>query len=155
MNLHDACVGARSNLDSLDGGIGSAEAKGWLAPRALGRGALRTPILHVYEEDDENARPDFGLLASLARAPRTLARVSGLKHLDFITFGLASATLPSLGAADAHRLAALRAVFALTRGFLDAHVGGRAQAWTDATDAHALAGLVRVTPFGSPPASAR
>jgi hypothetical protein len=142
-------------LLSLDGGIGSADAKGWLAPGALDRGALRTPILHVYEEDDENARPDFDLLASLVHAPRTLARVSGLKHLDFITFGLASATLPSLGAADAHRLAALRAVFALTRAFLDTHLSGRPQAWTEATDARVLGGLVRVTPFGSRPASAR
>ena len=141
-------------LVSLDGGIGSADAKGWLAPRALDRGALKIPVLHVYEEDDENARPDFDLLASLVHAPRTLVRVSGLRHLDFITFGLASATLPSLGAADAHRLAALRAVFALTRGFLDAHLFGRPEAWTEATDARALAGLVRVTAFGSRPASA-
>jgi hypothetical protein len=99
-------------------------------------------------------RPDFDLLASLVRAPRTLARVAGLRHLDFITFGLASATLPSLGAADAPRLDALRAVFALTRGFLDAHLSGRPEAWTQATDARVLAGLVRVTPFGSRPASA-
>jgi dienelactone hydrolase len=142
-------------LVSLDGGIGSADAKGWLAPRALERGALRTPLLHVYEEDDENARPDFDLLASLVHAPRTLARVDGLRHLDFITFGLASASLPSLGAADAHRLAALRAVFALTRGFLDARLSGRPQAWAEAAEAGARSGLVRVTPFGSRPASAR
>jgi dienelactone hydrolase len=138
-------------LISLDGGIGSAQAKGWLAPRALDRGALRTPILHVYEEADDSVRPDFDLLASLVRAPRTLARVDGLRHLDFITFGLASATLPSLGATDARRAAALRAVFALTRGFIDAHVSDKPEAWRDATDARALGGLVRVTPFGSGP----
>jgi dienelactone hydrolase len=142
-------------LVSLDGGIGSADAKGWLGPRALDRGALRTPILHVYEEEDETMRPDFDLLAALVHAPRTLARVDGLRHLDFITFGLASATLPSMGNADPRRAAALRAVFALTRGFLDAHLSGRPQAWTEATDARVLGGLVRVTPFGSRPASAR
>jgi dienelactone hydrolase len=142
-------------LVSLDGGIGSADAKGWLAPRLLDRAALRTPILHVYEEADENARPDFDLLASLAGAPRTLARVDGLRHLDFITFGLASATMPSLGSADLRRAAALRAVFALTRGFLDAHVAGRPESWAEATDARALGGLVRVTPFGRRPPSSR
>jgi dienelactone hydrolase len=142
-------------LVSLDGGIGSADAKGWLAPRALDRGALRIPILHVYEEGDESMRPDFALLASFVHAPRTLARVDGLRHLDFITFGLASAMLPSLGAADAHRLAALRAVVGLTRGFLDAHLSGRPQAWTEAVDATSRGGQVRVTPFGSRPASAR
>ena len=142
-------------LVSLDGGIGSAEAKGWLSPHALDRGALRTPILHVYEEDDENARPDFSLLASLARAPRTLARVDGLRHLDFITFGLASATLPSMGNADPRRAAALRAVFALALGFLDAHVESRPQAWTEALDASVLGGLVRVTPFGRAPSPSR
>ena len=142
-------------LVSLDGGIGSADAKGWLAPRALDRRALRTPILHVYEEDDENARPDFELLASLVHAPRTLARAAGLRHLDFITFGLASATIPALGGADAQRAATLRTVFALTRGFLDAHVAGRSDAWTQAVEASAHGGQVRVTPFGSRPASAR
>jgi len=144
---HHACRA----LVSLDGGIGSAQAKGWLAPRALDRGALRTPILHVYEEADESARPDFELLASLVHAPRTLARVDGLRHLDFITFGLASATLPSLGGPDAQRAAALRAVFALTRAFLDAHVSDKPETWRDATDARALGGLVRVTPFGGRP----
>ncbi|HET6898488.1 MAG TPA: dienelactone hydrolase family protein [Vicinamibacteria bacterium] len=142
-------------LVSLDGGIGSAEAKGWLAPRALDRGALHVPILHVYEEEDENARPDFELLSSLVHAPRTLARAAGLRHLDFITFGLASATLPALGGADSRRAATLRAVFALTRGFLDAHVAGRSEAWPRAVDESTRGGQVRVSPFGSRPAAAR
>ena len=142
-------------LVSLDGGIGSADAKGWLAPHALDRGALRLPILHVYEEEDENARPDFELLASLVHAPRTLARAAGLRHLDFITFGLASATMPALGGVDAQRAATLHAVFALTRGFLDAHVAGRPEAWTQAVDVATRGGRVRVTPFGSRPAAAR
>jgi len=142
-------------LVSLDGGIGTAEAKGWLVPRALDRGALHLPILHVYEEYDENARPDFELLASLVHASRTLVRATGLRHLDFITFGLAAATIPALGGADAPRAATLRVVFALTRGFLDAHVAGRPEAWTRAVEASTHGGQVRVTPFGSRPASAR
>ena len=142
-------------LVSLDGGIGSAEAKGWLAPRMLDRAALRTPILHVYEEEDEGARPDFELLASLVRAPRTLARVDGLRHLDFITYGLASATIPSLGSPEPRRAAALTSVFFLTWLYLEAKVAGQPSAWTVVTDAHAFRGLVRVTPFGSRPSSSR
>jgi dienelactone hydrolase len=144
-------------LVSLDGGIGSADAKGWLAPRALDRAALRTPILHVYEEADEEARPDFTLLASLSHAPRMLARAEGLGHLDFITLGLASASLSALGGPDDHKAAALRAVFAVTAAFLDAHVRGDPAAWTRlvAGAAAASSALVHVTPFGRAPASPR
>jgi dienelactone hydrolase len=135
-------------LVSLDGGIGSAAAKGWLAPRALDRASLRTPILHVYEEEDPEVRPDFDLLASLRSAPRTLARVDGLRHLDFITYGLATATLSGLGGPDERRASAWRAVVDLTRAFLDAHVSGRPEAWEKAAGA---GGPLRVTPFGSGP----
>lgn len=135
-------------LVSLDGGIGSAAAKGWLAARALDRAALRTPILHVYEEDDE-ARPDFELLASLDRAPRMLARVEGLRHLDFVTFGLASATLPALGGPHPERAEALRAVFALTLAFVDARVSGRTGGWEALTHGERVPRFLRLTPFGS------
>jgi dienelactone hydrolase len=136
-------------LVSLDGGIGSAAAKGWLSPRALDRAALRTPILHVYEEEDEAMRPDFELLASLARTRRTLARVEGLRHLDFVTFGLASATLPALGGPNADRAEALRSVFTVVLAFIDARVSGRSAAW-DALDAGSgLPRFVKLTPFGS------
>ncbi len=138
-------------LVSLDGGIGSAAAKGWLAPRALDRAALQTPILHVYEETDEDARPDFDLLASLSRAPRTLAKVDGLRHLDFITFGLASSSLASLGGPDEGKAAALRAVFALIGAFVDAYVRGDGGAWREIAAGKGAGGAspVRVTPFGS------
>jgi dienelactone hydrolase len=134
-------------LVSLDGGIGAAAAKGWLAPRALDRAALATPILHVYEETDEDAHPDFDLLASLVRAPRTLARVEGLRHLDFITFGCASASLASMGGPAEGKAEALRAVFGLTAAFLDAHVrveGAAGKAIAGAAESP----LVHVTPFG-------
>jgi dienelactone hydrolase len=145
--LAGRCPAVRA-LVSLDGGIGSAAAKGWLSPRALDRAALRTPILHVYEEADEDARPDFALLASLVRAPRTIARVHGLRHLDFITFGLASATLGALGGPDDRRAGSLEAVFALTRGFIQAHVSGSARSWEDAVAEAAAGAHVRVMPFG-------
>jgi hypothetical protein len=63
----------------------------------------------------------------------------------------AAATLSSLGRPDAHRAAALRAVFSLTLAFADAHVSGRPQAWQAliAGSGGALSGLVKVTPFGS------
>ena len=88
-------------LVSLDGGIGSADAKGWLAPRALDRAALRTPdparLRGGGRERAAGLRPP-----GVARPRSAHARArGGLRHLDFITFGLASATLPSLGAADA------------------------------------------------------
>lgn len=117
-------------LVSLDGGIGTSAAKGWLPPAALNRGAVRLPILHVHTEGDPAAVPDFTLLRSLRHAPRTLARVADMAHLDFITFGVASAALPSLGASDREgRAARLQAVFTLTRAFLDAHLKGDPAAW--------------------------
>ena len=137
-------------LVSLDGGIGSSAAKGWLAPGALDRRALRVPVLHVYEETDEDARPDFGLLASLTAAPRTLARVDGLRHLDFITVGLASASLPPRGGPDPRRLAALRAGFETARAYLDAHVAGDDRAWRALTaTGSGENGLLRIVRFGS------
>ncbi|HEV7498700.1 MAG TPA: dienelactone hydrolase family protein, partial [Vicinamibacteria bacterium] len=139
-------------LVSLDGGIGSAAAKGWLSPRALDRAALRTPILHVYEETDEDADPDFDLLASLVHAPQTLAKVDGLRHLDFITFGLASALLPSMGGPDAHKAVALQAVVALAEAFLDAHLRGEGGGWDALVAASGGGGSpVHVTPFGATP----
>jgi dienelactone hydrolase len=141
-------------LVSLDGGIGSAAAKGWLAPNALDRAALATPILHVYEEADDDARPDFALLASLTAAPRTLARVEGLRHLDFITAGLASASLVGLGGPVPARAEALRAVFAATCAFLDAHVAGRPSAWEALAGGDAgRVGPLRIVPFGHTPPS--
>jgi dienelactone hydrolase len=105
-------------LVSLEGGIASAEAKDWL-PREFPRAALSTPILHLYGQ----TAPDFALLDSLPRAPQQRVKLESLRHLDFITFGLAAATLPPLtdeGAAA--RLRDLRAAAAQTLAFLDAHL---------------------------------
>jgi dienelactone hydrolase len=134
-------------LVSLDGGIGTSAAKGWLPAAAFDRRAVRLPILHVHTEGDPAATPDLTLLRSLRRAERTLARIAGMAHHDFITFGAASAALPSLGASDRDgRAARLRAVFGLTRAFLDTHVKGDVTAWAAAVRT-APAAIVRITPL--------
>jgi dienelactone hydrolase len=118
-------------LVSLDGGIGSRTGKGWLTPGALARERVACPILHVFEDTEEFMTPDFALLASLRRAPRTLLKVAGMRHTDLITFGMASATIPGMGgdAAATQRLRErVRAAFSYTRAFLDAHVVGKAEA---------------------------
>jgi dienelactone hydrolase len=136
----------RRALVSLDGGIGTAAAPAWLPPSAFDRAALRVPLLHIHTEGDPAAVPDLTLLRSLRRAPRTLARLDGMAHLDFITYGVASALLPSLGASGREaRAERLQAAFTLARAFLDTHVKGEAGAWEAA--AAAAPGFVRVTPL--------
>jgi dienelactone hydrolase len=115
-------------LVSLDGGIGSSQAKGWL-PASFDRGGFRTPLLHVYEESDPASPPDFALLDSLTRAPRRRVKVEGLGHLDFITYGLAAATLPAMaGPGAAARLKHIREAHDHALAFLDTHLrGGRSR----------------------------
>lgn len=140
-------------LVSLDGGIALSQARDWLPARALDRSGVRTPLLHVYEDADESVTPDFTLLASLSAAPRTLAKVEGMRHLDFITYGAAAATLPALGAPDPVRLGQrVTAAFTLARAFLDAQLKGEPKAWdaiaADPAAAGLPPGLVTVRPFG-------
>ena len=112
-------------LVSLDGGIGSSSAKDWLPARALDRSRVTTPILHVYEDVEDFMSPDFTLLASLRRSERTLLRIQGMRHVQFITFGMAAALVPGMGTdpAEVSRIPdRVRAVFVYTRSFLDAHL---------------------------------
>lgn len=118
-------------LVSLDGGIGSRSARDWLPTVALDWARVAAPILHVYEDVEDFMSPDFTLLASLHHAERTLVRIQGMRHVQFITFGMASAMLPGMGVepSDALRLRErVRAVFLYTRSFLDAHVDGNEEA---------------------------
>jgi dienelactone hydrolase len=133
-------------LVSLDGGIGMAEAAGWLQPspqapglegnyvldpKAIDRNRFRVPLLHVYEETDEAMKPDFTLLDSLRRSAQLRLRVQGMHHLDLITFGLAQAALPELGRSpeEARALSAIhQAVFPYALRFLQAHVLGDREA---------------------------
>jgi len=110
-------------LVSLAGGIGSSEAKGWLPAEALDRARFATPILHVYDDADTAIPPDFTLLDSLPRARRVRTRVPGLGHFDLITFGLARARLPDLGAADPGQDARIEHVLDLVRAFLKETLG--------------------------------
>ena len=110
-------------LVSLAGGIGSSEGKGWLTPDALDRARFVTPILHVYGDEDRAIPPDFTLLGSLTRARRTQARMPGLAHMDLITFGLARARMPEMGAPEPERAALIERVLEATRAFLKETLG--------------------------------
>jgi dienelactone hydrolase len=118
-------------LVSLDGGIGTASGGEWITPKALDAARFGTPILHVYEDADAAATPDFSLLDALTQADQMRVKVDGLRHHDFITLGFAKAALPELGAAPeevttlAQRLDAA-SLYALR--FVQAHVVGRATA---------------------------
>jgi dienelactone hydrolase len=113
-------------LVSLEGGIGSGQAKDWLPP-GFARGGIAIPILHVYGDGDVASPPDFALLESLSSARRWLVRIAGLRHLDFITFGLAAATLPQMTSPEAApRREGLRAAHEYAAAFLDAHLLRRA-----------------------------
>jgi len=114
---------------------------------------LQKELLHLWQDGDPAVRPDFALIESLARAPRTLVRMEGLRHLDLTTYGLARARLPDLAEADAAALdTRVQTAAALTSAFLEARVKGRAGAWTAAL-AHAPRGLLTVRVL--PPARAR
>jgi dienelactone hydrolase len=110
-------------LVSLAGGIGSSEGKGWLPPDALDRARFATPILHVYDDADKAIPPDFTLLDSLVRARRKRTLVPGLGHFDLITFGLARARLPELGAAGPDQAARIEQALEIVRGFLKETLG--------------------------------
>jgi dienelactone hydrolase len=110
-------------LLSLAGGIGSSEGKGWLPPDALDRARFATPILHVYDDADKAIPPDFTLLDSLVRAPRKRTLVPGLGHFDLITFGLARARLPELGAAGPDQAARIEQVLEIVRAYLKETLG--------------------------------
>jgi dienelactone hydrolase len=110
-------------LVSLAGGIGSSEGKGWLPADALDRARFQTPILHVYDDADKAIPPDFTLLDSLVRAPRKRTLVPGLGHFDLITFGLARARIPELGAAAPDQAARVEQALEVVRGFLKETLG--------------------------------
>ena len=80
---------------SLDSGIAVKTGKGWLPRTRLDPAVLRTPVFHVFEDTEDMMAPDFGLLAACKSSDRTLMRVADLGHFEFITYGMASAVLPS------------------------------------------------------------
>jgi dienelactone hydrolase len=118
-------------LVSLDGGIGTASGGAWVTPKTLDTTRFGTPILHVYEDADAAAVPDFALLDGLVQADQMRVKVDGLRHHDFITLGFAKAALPALGTApeEATALAQrLHAASSYVLRFVQAHVTGNATA---------------------------
>ncbi len=82
---------------SLDGGIGSRQAKGLIERSPLYHPEeFRTPILHIYEDQEEFMQPDFDLLNSLKNSERYLMRVQNIHHHEFSSYGLFSALIPGL-----------------------------------------------------------
>lgn len=143
---------------SLDGGIASPDAKGWLTPGDLDRGAFRVPILHVgHDTTLADAAPLHSeLLESLRQAPRTIVEVKGLQHLELMSYGVAAGRIGALQAVQPDRLAErVTAAMTLTRAFFDAHLKGERGRWEAiAADPVAgggyRAGLLSVTVLGPP-----
>lgn len=110
-------------LVSLDGGIGTATGRASMEAETGYRAeAVRSPILHFYEELDSYMAPDFELLRSLTGADRWVQRAP-LRHHLFTSLGALSASHPVLRpaiAATDSTGAAYAAVAEATVQFLDA-----------------------------------
>ncbi len=157
-----AAGGHAAAIVSLDGGLGAAEARGWVDGLSLDRARFAVPILHIYEEGDRAITPDLDLIRSLGRSPRILVKVDAMRHIDFTSLGFGAATVAGLtGDAPPSLADKARAVATLTLKFLDATLNGSAQASTFLQRAPADSWLhvERLRPKGSseqrPPGSAR
>jgi dienelactone hydrolase len=118
--LPEARVGA---LVSLDGGIANKAGKGWLKPAAFSPREVKAPILHVFQDAEDDVVPDFDLLATFAQTDRILVKVSGLRHSHFITYGSALASVPGMGPAPKEAAligGRIATAFTYARRFLDA-----------------------------------
>ena len=106
-------------LVSLDGGIGSANAPGWLDPATQAQlPSAPFALLHVFEPLDAFMAPSFATLRQLTGSDRYLARVTTLHHWQFTSFGWATATVPALAAAEPGAALAAAAVVTIVRDFL-------------------------------------
>jgi hypothetical protein len=117
--------GARG-LVSLDGGIGTATARGWLPTEDTARlGAMRAPVLHFFETVEPEMKPDFTLLGRLRRTDRCLVEVRGMRHLHFTSLGPATGAIEgfAVGPATPDVLIRWRAVARGTLRFLDRALG--------------------------------
>jgi dienelactone hydrolase len=120
--------GGAAALASIDGGIGNAAGKDFLAADpSLRPGDLSVPVLHVYQPGDDYVEPDFDLLNRMRGADRWLVQVTGLRHGHFSNSGM----LRSLGAgyealvpAGYDPQPAVEATWSWLRAFLDATLVG-------------------------------
>lgn len=139
-------------LVSLDGGIANARGREWLDGVEYDPAAVRTPILHLYEDvDPEIVVPDFDLLRSLSRAETTVVRVEGLHHVHFTSLGLVAGLVPGVevGPPSPDGVATAAAVHEATRAFLDARLRGTSPAALDAV-VEASPGLAERPPGEAP-----
>lgn len=114
-------------LVSIDGGIGNQLGRDWLRGAPLDPRSLTTPLLHFFEDGDEAMVPDLPQLASFHRSDRLIVKVSGMRHLDFTTLGMARALVPGVGASktpDPEIETRFGAVLRYTRAFLEARLEG-------------------------------
>ena len=82
---------------SLDGGIANREGKGWIEKSPHFRPEqFQTPLLHIYEDQEEFMQPDFDLLNSLKHSDRYLIKVSNMRHHEFSSYGFAAASIAGL-----------------------------------------------------------
>lgn len=114
-------------LVSIDGGIGNQIGRDWLRGAPLDPRSLTTPLLHFFEDGDEAMVPDLPQLASFHRSDRLIVKVSGMRHVDFTTLGMATALVPGVGASPAPNLefeTRFGAVLRYIRAFLEARLEG-------------------------------
>lgn len=117
-------------LVSIDGGIANRSGATWLKGSGIDASALAVPLLHLFEDTDEAVVPDFNLIASMRRSNRLLLKVASMRHLDFITYGMASALIPGLrrAAPDPAMERRFMAVLRYTRAFLETNLKGSSDA---------------------------
>lgn len=88
-------------LVSIDGGIGNRIGRDWLRGAPLDARTLATPLLHFFEDADDAMVPDLQALAALHRSDRMIVKVSGMRHADFTTLGMARAVVAGVAGAGA------------------------------------------------------
>lgn len=116
-------------LVSIDGGIGSRNDANWLRGTGIDPTRLVAPVMHFYEDTESTMVSDFRLFSSMKKSDRLLVKVADMRHLDFITFGMATALVrgvdPSRGPVPNRDLEnRFTAVLRYTHAFLEAHVAG-------------------------------
>jgi dienelactone hydrolase len=108
---------------SLDGGIGTATAREQFEGLQEFIPAIRmAPVLHIYEEMDQQMTPDWGTLQKLTGTQVWIAGTTDLHHHHFTSLGAASARFSEIGkatGASAGTGSQYAATLELTRAFLD------------------------------------
>jgi hypothetical protein len=109
---------------SLDGGIGERAGGTYLAEQTEGSlTRLRSPLLHLYTPD--NSFLDFQYIRSYESMDRTLVRLAGLRHADFLTYAALERVMPNAyGPAPRGASAAFETICRYTLSFLRSRLAG-------------------------------